>query len=127
MKYPNLQAVARDVLAIQVSTVASESSFSTGKRVIDPYRSSLTPKSVEALICLQNWIKSDSIQNIEYYPTMEEMEFYEGVEQEYAEQQTHQSTDISTGKSANVSNQTVDKSTTTKASKKSGKQASVAR
>ncbi|XP_024158467.1 zinc finger BED domain-containing protein RICESLEEPER 1-like [Rosa chinensis] len=47
-KYPNLQAVARDVLAIQVSTVASESSFSTGKRVIDPHRSSLTPRIVGA-------------------------------------------------------------------------------
>ncbi|KAK9929235.1 hypothetical protein M0R45_026341 [Rubus argutus] len=32
-KYPNMQAAARDVLAIQVSTVASESCFSTGKRV----------------------------------------------------------------------------------------------
>ncbi|KAL6218741.1 hypothetical protein ACLB2K_011950 [Fragaria x ananassa] len=54
-KYPNLALVAKDVLAIQVSTVASESSFSTGGRVIDPFRSSLTPKTVEALLCLQNW------------------------------------------------------------------------
>ena len=50
-KYPLLQAIARDVLAIQVSTVASESSFSTGKRVIDSSRCSMTPKTVEALIC----------------------------------------------------------------------------
>ncbi|KAL6179191.1 hypothetical protein ACLB2K_050707 [Fragaria x ananassa] len=72
-KYPNLAAVAKDVLAIQVSTVASESSFNTRKRVIDPHRSSLTPKSVEALICLQNWLKSDSITNLAYVPTPEEM------------------------------------------------------
>ena len=53
-KYPNLQAMGKDVLAIQVSTITSKSSFSTGMRVIDPYRSSLTPRSVEALICLYN-------------------------------------------------------------------------
>jgi hypothetical protein len=39
---------------------------------------------------------------------------------EYAEQQSLQSGDISTQKSANVSNQSVDKSATAKASKKSG-------
>ncbi|XP_024156116.2 zinc finger BED domain-containing protein RICESLEEPER 2-like [Rosa chinensis] len=49
-KYPILQAIAKDVLAVQVSTVASESAFSTGGRVIDNFRSSLTPKFVEALI-----------------------------------------------------------------------------
>ena len=79
-KYPNLQVVAKDVLAIQVSTVASESSFSTGKRVIDPHRSSLTPKTVEALICLQNWLRSDSIMGLEYIPTIEEMQFFEEIE-----------------------------------------------
>lgn len=79
-KYPNLQLVAKDVLAIQVSSVASESSFSTGKRVIDPHRSSLTPRSIEALICLQNWLKSDSILNLPYAPTPEEIEFFEATE-----------------------------------------------
>lgn len=79
-KYPNLQAVARDVLAIQVSTVASESSFSTGKRVIDPHRSSLTPRTVEALICLQNWLKSDAIMGLQYIPSIEEMGWFEDVE-----------------------------------------------
>ena len=72
--------IAKDVLAIQVSTVASESCFSTGKRVIDPHRSSLTPRSVDALICLQNWLRSDSITSLEYEPTAEEMEWFEAVE-----------------------------------------------
>ena len=75
-----MQAVARDVLAIQVSTVASESSFSTGKRVIDPHRSSLTPRTVEALICLQNWLKSDAIMGLQYIPSIEEMGWFEDVE-----------------------------------------------
>ncbi|KAL6585703.1 hypothetical protein OROMI_002347 [Orobanche minor] len=85
-KYPSLQALARDVLAIQVSTVASESCFSTGKRVIDPYRSSMTPKTVEALLCFQNWLKSDSIIGLEYFPTIEEVEFYETIEKEQQEE-----------------------------------------
>lgn len=80
-KYPNLQALARDVLAIQVSTVASESCFSTGKRVIDPHRSSLSPRSVEALICLQNWLRTDALTNLQYTPTCEEMEWLEKTEQ----------------------------------------------
>ncbi|KAL6125233.1 hypothetical protein ACLB2K_073292 [Fragaria x ananassa] len=81
-KYPNLQLVAKDVLAIQVSTVASESCFSTSKRVIDPFRSSLSPRTVEALICFQNWLRSESIQNLEYLPTIEDILFYEKAEKD---------------------------------------------
>ncbi|KAF7822109.1 zinc finger BED domain-containing protein RICESLEEPER 2-like [Senna tora] len=57
-KYPIIALIARDVLAIPMSTVAFESAFSTGGRVLDPYRSSLSPKLVEALICAQNWYRN---------------------------------------------------------------------
>ncbi|KAF7120593.1 hypothetical protein RHSIM_Rhsim13G0111600 [Rhododendron simsii] len=48
-KYPILSKIARDVLAMPVSTVASESAFSTGGRILDPFRSSLSPSMVETL------------------------------------------------------------------------------
>ncbi len=54
--YPILSLVARDVLAMQVSTVASELAFSAGGRVIDPFRSRLDPEMVEALICTKDWV-----------------------------------------------------------------------
>ncbi|XP_048229561.1 zinc finger BED domain-containing protein RICESLEEPER 2-like [Ricinus communis] len=49
VRYPILSKVARDVLAIQASTVASESAFSTGGRTLDQYRSSLLPTTAEKL------------------------------------------------------------------------------
>lgn len=58
-KYPTLRKIARAILAIPISTVASESAFSMGGMVISPHRSKLHAKTVEALMCLQNWIIDD--------------------------------------------------------------------
>ncbi|KAL8121396.1 hypothetical protein AgCh_018215 [Apium graveolens] len=44
-----------------VSSVASEAAFSTGGRIIDAYRSSLSPKTAEALVCSQDWLRSSEI------------------------------------------------------------------
>ncbi|MFS7889101.1 putative HAT dimerization domain, ribonuclease H-like superfamily [Helianthus anomalus] len=64
--FPILSLVARDILAIPISTMASESTFSTGGRVLDTFRSSLSPPIVEALICCQDWIRSDGdVVNLE--------------------------------------------------------------
>ncbi|GFS46053.1 hypothetical protein Acr_00g0099890 [Actinidia rufa] len=50
-KYPLLSQIARDVLVVPVSTVASESAFSTGGQILDPFHSSLSPMMIETLAC----------------------------------------------------------------------------
>ncbi|CAD6254767.1 unnamed protein product [Miscanthus lutarioriparius] len=55
-EYPILSQIVRDVMAVQVSTVASESAFSAAGRVVDPYRSRLDPEMVHALICTKDWV-----------------------------------------------------------------------
>ncbi|GKV13314.1 hypothetical protein SLEP1_g24341 [Rubroshorea leprosula] len=78
-RYPILSLIARDVFAVPMSTVASESAFSTGGRVLDPYRSSLSPKTVEILICTQNWFRSTPLLE-----KMETQEVADEIEQEIA-------------------------------------------
>jgi len=55
-QYPILSQIVRDVMAIQVSTVASESAFSAAGRVVDPYHSHLDPEMVQTLICTKDWV-----------------------------------------------------------------------
>jgi hypothetical protein len=57
MKYKILSKMAADILAIPISTVASESTFSAGGRVIDEFRSRLNEDTVEALICGGDWFR----------------------------------------------------------------------
>ena len=65
LKFPILSMMARDILAIPVSSVASKSAFSTGGRVLNKFRSSLLPSTIEALVCAQDWIRS-SPKEIEF-------------------------------------------------------------
>ncbi|WOH07928.1 hypothetical protein DCAR_0727363 [Daucus carota subsp. sativus] len=60
-RFPILSMVAKDVLAIQASSVASESAFSTGGRTLDKFRSSLTSTTNEILICCQDWLRSSKL------------------------------------------------------------------
>ncbi|XP_057797898.1 zinc finger BED domain-containing protein RICESLEEPER 2-like [Salvia miltiorrhiza] len=57
LKFKILSTLARDVLAIPISTVASEATFSAGSRVLDPYRSRLDSDMVEVLICGADWVR----------------------------------------------------------------------
>ncbi|KAL6200550.1 hypothetical protein ACLB2K_030331 [Fragaria x ananassa] len=63
--------------------MASKSAFSIGGRVVDCFRSSLTPKTIEGLICMQNWLLGNDITEDIDDCTIENYEFYEGVEKEH--------------------------------------------
>nr|GEU74330.1 zinc finger BED domain-containing protein RICESLEEPER 2-like [Tanacetum cinerariifolium] len=53
-----LSRMARDILAILITAVASEATFSTGSRVINTYRVSLAPETIEVLLCGGDWCQS---------------------------------------------------------------------
>lgn len=55
-KHPILAAMARDILAIQVSSVASERAFSASGRVLNDRRTSLSPESLEMCVCYKDWL-----------------------------------------------------------------------
>src|SRR6185369_13955214 len=75
-RFPILSSLARDVLAIPISTVASEPAFSTGGRILDDFRSSLTPFMVESLVCTQDWLRRGTpinvVENTEELTKLEE-------------------------------------------------------
>ena len=63
------------MLAVHVSTVASESAFSMGGRILDIFCSSLALEMVQSLICTQNWLQS-SVQ-ILLRQSMDDVELFE--------------------------------------------------
>jgi len=60
-RYPEVSAMACDILSIPISTIASESTFSIGRHVIDQYRSSLKPDIIEALVCTRDWFMESKV------------------------------------------------------------------
>ncbi|TYJ98100.1 zinc finger BED domain-containing protein DAYSLEEPER-like [Cucumis melo var. makuwa] len=56
VKYNVLYEIAKDVLAVPITTVASESAFSIGGRHVGPHRSQIHENLLEALMCTQDWL-----------------------------------------------------------------------
>jgi hypothetical protein len=50
--------MARDLLVVPISTVALESSFSAGGRVIESHRASLSTDTVQMLLCDLDWVRA---------------------------------------------------------------------
>ena len=77
-KYPILSLLAKDVLAVPASTVPSESAFSTGGRIIDLLRCSLSTDTAEASICSQSWLRT-SHRKLSEREVAEEVQAYEEI------------------------------------------------
>ncbi|KAG6591773.1 Zinc finger BED domain-containing protein RICESLEEPER 1, partial [Cucurbita argyrosperma subsp. sororia] len=56
-RYPILSRMARDVIGTPMSSIGPKMAFSTGGRVLDRCRSSLSPDTRQALICAQDWLR----------------------------------------------------------------------
>ncbi|KAM0870723.1 hypothetical protein ACQ4PT_039831 [Festuca glaucescens] len=64
-RFPIVARLAHDVLAIPISTVASESAFGTSGRILDDFRTSLTPFMLESIVCTQDWLRRSTPINVE--------------------------------------------------------------
>ena len=62
-----LSRIAKDVLVVPMSTVVSESSFSTSRHILDPFRL-LTAKTVETLVCTKSWLSSCNDPKLKLVP-----------------------------------------------------------
>ncbi|GJU24661.1 zinc finger BED domain-containing protein RICESLEEPER 2 [Tanacetum coccineum] len=64
-QFPVLSIMARDLLSVQASTVASKSAFSLSGRVLSIRRTRLTSASLEMCICLKDHLDAqERIQHI---------------------------------------------------------------
>ncbi|GKA28660.1 zinc finger BED domain-containing protein RICESLEEPER 2 [Tanacetum coccineum] len=61
--------MARDLLLVQASTVASESAFSVSRMIISPRRTKLTHVMVELCVCLKDHL--DGVEMIQHISPLE--------------------------------------------------------
>ncbi|KAF3633962.1 hypothetical protein FXO37_26761 [Capsicum annuum] len=58
-QYPMLSILARDILNVPMSPVASESAFSQGRQQLGDNRHSLGSNAMNVLVCLRDWIRAE--------------------------------------------------------------------
>ena len=54
-RFPTISLVARNIMAVQASSVASESAFSISGKLIVGDRGSLSDTSINACMCVNSW------------------------------------------------------------------------
>lgn len=59
-RYPEVAAMARDILCIPVSAVTVDNAFDVSGRVLDQYFSALKPDILEAFICTRDWLYGEN-------------------------------------------------------------------
>ena len=55
-RFLELSLMAHNIFSIPITTVASEFAFSIGGCILDKFRSSLLPQTVEVLLCARDWL-----------------------------------------------------------------------
>ncbi|GKG34880.1 zinc finger BED domain-containing protein RICESLEEPER 2, partial [Tanacetum coccineum] len=68
-QFPVLSRMARDILSVQATSVASESAFSTSGRVLSIRRTRLTLASLEICMCLKDHL--DATNRIQHASNLE--------------------------------------------------------
>ncbi len=57
-RFPNLSRMARDILAVQATSVPSEELFSSAGDMISKKRTRLSHQTVQVKLCLESWFKN---------------------------------------------------------------------
>ncbi|KZR97725.1 Uncharacterized protein APZ42_007241, partial [Daphnia magna] len=63
-KWQRLSCMARDIFTIPTTHASSERAFSVGKDVFRISRMSLSPETVEALLCLRSWYRVGMLEDV---------------------------------------------------------------
>ncbi|GKE80390.1 zinc finger BED domain-containing protein RICESLEEPER 2 [Tanacetum coccineum] len=90
--FPVLSHLARDILSVQATSVASESAFSTSGRVLSIRRTRLTPASLKMYMCLKDHM--DAAKRVQHTSNLENsLDFKEEILEE--EVQEHEARALS--------------------------------